>query len=517
VSVDPRTPVIVGVGQSGERIDDPDYRAMSAVQLAAAAAQAALDDCGANPADVARVIDTVAGVRQFEISHERAVAVLGKSNNYPRSVANRVGANPARAILEVIGGQGPQHLATELAATIAAGDSEVALIFGSDATSTERRFAKAEIKPDFTETVEGSLEDRGYGLEGLFSRYTVAHGLVGAPAQYGLLENARRGRIGLSPAEYATQMGELFAPFTGIAAKNPFSASPVERSPDELITVTDRNRLITDPYPRLLVARDQVNQGAAALLMSVEAARRLGVPEENWVYLRGHADVREQDLLDRRDLSRSPASVLAVSEALSVAGIGLDDIATFDLYSCFPFPVFNICDGMDLATDDPRGLTLTGGLPYFGGAGNNYSMHGIAETVVQMRSRPGQYGLVGANGGIATKYSVGVYSTIPGEWSADRSAELKKQIAGWPTVAWVETADGPATIETYTVRYDWPTTTGIIVGRRQSDDRRFLAITTDDELLTLLTDSDPLGARIWVRSLEHGNRAALSPERLPAG
>ena len=49
-----------------------------------------------------------------------------------------------------------------------------------------------------------------------------------------------------------------------------------------------------------MVARDQVNQGAAALLMSVEAARRLGVPEENWVYLHGHADMDEQSLLERR-------------------------------------------------------------------------------------------------------------------------------------------------------------------------------------------------------------------------
>ena len=100
-------------------------------------------------------------------------------------------------------------------------------------------------------------------------------------------------------------MAELFAPFSKVAAKNPFSSSPVERSVDELITVTDENRMICDPYPRLMVARDQVNQGAAALVMSVAAARRLGVPEEKWVYLRGHADLVEQDLLDREDLSVS--------------------------------------------------------------------------------------------------------------------------------------------------------------------------------------------------------------------
>ena len=103
---------------------------------------------------VAAAIDTVAGVRQFEISGP-INAPLGRSNNYPRSVANRIGADPARAILEIVGGQGPQHLISELAAEIAAGRSEVALIFGSDATSTLRHFAKAETKPDFTETVDG--------------------------------------------------------------------------------------------------------------------------------------------------------------------------------------------------------------------------------------------------------------------------------------------------------------------------------------------------------------------------
>ena len=216
-------------------------------------------------------------------------------------------------------------------------------------------------------------------------------------------------------------MGELFAPFSKIAAGNPFAAAPVERTVDELITVTERNRMIAEPYPRLMVARDQVNQGAAALLMSVGAARRLKVPEENWVYLHGHADLEEQPLLERPDLGHAPSAVLAVREALAMAGIGVDDVATFDLYSCFPVPVFNICDGMGIAPDDPRGLTLTGGLPFFGGAGNNYSMHAVAETVTQMRSAPGQFGLVGANGGLLSKYSVGIYSTTPTGWQPDRS------------------------------------------------------------------------------------------------
>ncbi|WP_343602733.1 acetyl-CoA acetyltransferase [Mycobacterium sp.] len=509
MKLDPRTPVVVGVGQAAERIDDSYYRAMSAVELATAGARAALEDCGADAAAVAAAIDTVAGVRQFEISGPHVRPVLGASNNYPRSVANRIGAAPARAILEIVGGQSPQHLINELAAEIAAGRCQVALIAGSDATSTTRYFAGSDNRPNFSETVDGTLEDRGHGLDGLISRYTVIHGLIDAPTQYALLENARRAGTGLSPAEYLRAMGQLFAPFTTVAAANPFAAAPVERSVEELITVTESNRMISEPYPRLLVARDQVNQGAAALLMSVESARKLVVPEENWVYLHGHADLQEKSLLDRPDLGHSPAAVLAVREALRVAGIGIDDVATFDLYSCFPVPVFNICDGAGIAPDDPRGLTLTGGLPFFGGAGNNYSMHAVAETVAAMRHAPGEFGLVGANGGMMSKYSVGVYSTTAAPWQPDRSGQLQARIAGAPTVAVTERADGTGTVETYTVRRDGGKPTGIVVGRLAADDSRFLATTEDDEFIALLTDGDPLGRPVLVRSFDYGNRCVL--------
>ncbi|ORV45774.1 acetyl-CoA acetyltransferase [Mycolicibacter engbaekii] len=509
MSIDPRTPVVVGVGQAAERLDDADYRAMSPVQLAAAAAQAALADCGASSEQVASAIDAVVATRQFEISIPKAPAPLGKSNNFPRSVARLIGAEPARAVLDKVGGQGPQALLTEFGGEIAAGACDVVLLCGSDATSTLRHFAKADDKPDFSETVEGQLEDRGYGLEEFVERYTVLHGLTSPAVQYGLLENARRARLGRSTADYLQAMGELFAPMTKIAAKNPFSASPVERSVDQLTTISAENRMICDPYPRLLVARDQVNQGAAVLLMSVEAARRLGVPEDRWVYLHGHAALRSQRLLDRPDLSAYPAAVTATTEALEMAGIGFDDVAAMDLYSCFPVPVFALCDAFGLSADDPRGLTLTGGLPFFGGAGNNYSMHAIAEAVAFARSAPGQFAYVGANGGMMSKYAAGVYSTTAVPWTPDRSAELQAQIDAAPAVPVVERAEGPATIETYSVRYDWETRTGIVIGRLDGDGSRFLATTEDEDLVALLSDGEPLGAAVTVHAFDYGNRCSL--------
>ena len=509
MQVEPRTPVLVGVGQFTERIDDPGYRGMSAVELATEATRAALADTGADVSAVAKAVEVMVGLRQFEICTPFSDPPLGASDNYVRSVAQRVGADPERAILEPIGGNGSQKVTTEFARAIAAGEVEVALILGSEPGSTAKYFASREDKPDFTEHVGGQLEDRGYGFEQYMSEYTAKHGLTGAPVQYGLLDNARRARLGLSVPDYRTKMAELFSPFSKVAAKNPFSSSPVERSVEEIVTVTDENRMICDPYPRLLVARDTVNQGAAVLLMSVAAARRLGVPEEKWVYLRGHADQTEQDLLARVELGVSVSAKNAVAEALRVAGIGIDDVATLDLYSCFPFPVFAVCDDFGLAADDPRGLTLTGGLPYFGGPGNSYSLHAIAETVAQIRSTPGSFGLVGANGGVMSKYSVGLYSTAPAGWAQDRSTTLQADIAALPKVAVTRDADGAGVVETYSVRYDWPVTTGIIIGRLD-DDSRFMAITEDENLVAAMTDGDPLGARIAVKPGDDGINRATS-------
>lgn len=518
-ALDPRTPVLVGVGQSSERLDESGYRGRSAVDLAADAARAALLDTTANISAISAAIDTAAGVRQFEISTPGAQAPLGKSTNFPRSVAGRIGAAPRRAILEVSGGQSPQHLINELAGAIADGSCEVALVFGSEAISTTRHLAKSPDRPDFTEQVEGSLEDRGYGLKGLSSRHLGAHGLTGAPSQYALFENARRARLKLSRDEYAQAMGTLFAPFTKVAAANPHAAAPTERDATELSVPTERNRLIADPYTRFLVARDQVNQGAAVLLMSVGAARRLGVPQDRWVFLHGHADLRERELMDRADLSSAPASVRAVQHALEVAEVGLDEIATIDLYSCFPIAVFNICDGLDLAADDPRGLTLTGGLPFFGGAGNNYSMHAVAETVARLRDEPGSFGLVGANGGTLSKYSVGIYSTMPTQWRDDHSAELQAEIDSWPAPEQALHADGWATIETYTIKYAKNgSRTGVVIGRLEADGRRFVARTEkgDEEILDHLSSGEPIGTRAFVRSFGFGNRITTTRARMDA-
>jgi acetyl-CoA C-acetyltransferase len=516
IELDPRTPVIIGVGQAAERIDDADYQGLSPVDLAAAAASAALEDTGLDASAVAARIDTVAATRQFENSTPTAPAPLGKSTKFPLSVAGRVGATPRRAVLEVAGGQSPQHLVNEFAREIHGGRSDVVLLVGAEAISTIRHLASAENKPSFAEDPADPLsafEDRGYGLKGLTTREQAAHGLTNAPTQYALLENARRAARRESRNEYGAQMGALFAPFSKIAAANPYSATSQQRSASELMTVTDRNRMIADPYPRFVVARDQVNQAAAVLLTSVECATRLGVTRDRWVFLHGQADMREPDLLRRPSLGEAPSAVTAVRHALEIAGLSIGDIDFFDFYSCFPIAVSNITEPLGLCADDDRGLTLTGGLPFFGGAGNNYSMHAIAEATQRVRSKPGSHALVSANGGVLSKTSVGIYSTAPTALRSDDSAALQRLIDASESPAHAAHPHGWATIETFTVHHDRNCKTGIVVGRTEAGAERFLAqvAAEDVAMLELLeTVEQPVGQRVFVTPFAQGNKVTSS-------
>jgi acetyl-CoA C-acetyltransferase len=510
--LDPDTPVVIGVGEASERIGTPGYRALPPVELAAAAARAALADAGgAGAGPIAARIDVLAGIRQFEISVPGRPAPFGCSDNLPRSIARRIGADPRQAMLAQVGGQSPQQEVTELAGLIAAGQAGVALVAGAEAISTVRHLITAERPaPDWSEHVGGQLTDRGYGLENLYGHDERVHGLTDTIGPYALLENARRARLGLDRAAYARAMGELFAPFTEVAAANPHAAARTVRSATELITPTERNRLVADPYTRMLIARDQVNQGAAVLLASLRTAGELGVPPERLVYLHGHAAATEPSLPRRADLGAAPASVAAVRRALDLTGIGPDDLGVLDLYSCYPIAVFAVCDGLGLGPGDPRGLTVTGGLPFFGGPGNNYSAHAIAATVRRLRARPGEFGLVGANGGLLSKYAAGVYSTTPARWVADDHWSAPEP----PTVELRSAAEGPAVVETYTVRYGARGPRVILAVRLAADGSRALAGVDPPYLAAFTGAADPLGRPVTVHPGPDGNRAV---PRDPAG
>ena len=496
--MDQNTPVIIGVGQYSERVGEPGYAEMSHMDLGGAALKAAFADAQAKR-KLGPALDTIAAIRQFEISATRYSAPFGHSNNTPRSIARRAGANPARAILEVVGGQGPQRLVGELAAEIAAGRSKMAAIVGSEAISTMRALMGRGETRNWEETRRGTLEDRGPGYEGVVDITSLKHG-VGAPiAGYAIAENVRRERLGLSLDAYRLEIGKLFAPFTKVAAANPHSAAPTERTPQELAELTERNRLVAEPYGRLVVARDQVNQGGAIVIASVAEARRLGVPEERWVHIHGVADCAEPSMLTRESLEKSPAAVAAISTALELAGKDWKNLSAIDLYSCFAIPVFNLLDAFGLDRDDPRGWTLTGGLPFFGGAGNNYSAHGIAEAVQRCRTAPGSFALVGANGGIMSKYAAGVYSTEPASWAKSRWKSLDK-IKGKFDV--LNAHDGEAEAESFTIQPGKGGETATLVAR--VGQARVLANSTDPAICAELRGGKVSGRKVRIEAGENG-------------
>jgi acetyl-CoA C-acetyltransferase len=496
------TPVIIGVGQFSERVGEPGYAALSYMDLAGRALAGAIADSGAS-GSVADAIDTLAAIRAFEMSRPDRKPPFGTANNVPRAIASRVGAKPARAILTTTGGQTNQQLVGEFASAIAAGDSRCAVIVGSEAISTVLALsAKGEI-PDWSEDVPGDFEDQGFGVEELLEPALFMHGASGAIPLYALAENARRHRLGLGLAAYRLEIGRLFAPFTRVAAANPHSAAPVERSAEELATVTDRNRIVAEPYPRMTVARDQVNQAAAIIVASAGLARELGVRQDKWVHIHAVTAATELKLSQRPDLSGNPASLASVDAALARAGKSMADMAYLDFYSCFAIPVFNQCDHFGLAINDPRGLTLTGGLPFFGGAGNNYSAHAIAEAVSRVRGDRGSFALVGANGGWMSKYATGIYSTEPADWSGnDRFAVLPKATDKVPVAR--EPVEA-ATVETYTINRGPKGAEAIFIGRSDAGERVVgNADLSDPATAEAFESSEPFGRRLSLTRDERG-------------
>ena len=178
-----------------------------------------------------------------------------------------------------------------------------------------------------------------------------------------------------------------------------------------------------------------------------------------------------------------------------------------DIYSCFSSAVEIAADEIGIAQDDPRGLTLTGGLPYFGGPGNNYSMHGIAEVAARCRANPGSYGLVFANGGYLTKHSFGVWSTTPKAFERADPVGYQAAIDGMESPAFTEKPEGEGTIETFTVVHmKGEPAFALLIGRLE-DGTRFLAQIHENP--GSLIDVPVIGRKVRVKPTETVNIATL--------
>ena len=482
-----RNPVLVGQAQFVQR--DADLReALEPLAMLEQVARHAARDAGAGER-LLRELDTVA-----------MVDVMGwKPGNGPRLLAERLGAHPAREYVSAIGGEIPLTLVNHVAAQIARGEARLALVAGCNATRTLRRARAAEVDLAWARGGEGEPTGVGENRPGS-SEDEQRYGLRLPVDVYPVFENALRHRRGLDLETHRQRVGALFSGFTRVAAKNPYAWFPVERSAEEITTVGPANRMIAFPYTKYLNAILETDQAAAVLLASQETARALAIPEDHWVYWRGGHHDQEQAWFpsERATFTDSHALRRTAHAALAQAGVSMEQVDSIDFYSCFPAAVEMACEMLGVAQDDPRGLTVTGGLPYAGGPGSSYTLHALAATMERLREAPGSTGLITGNGWYLTKHSALVCASAPGGEDGTRrtrAPEQAEQPADDGPVPVVQEAVGRGRIEAYTVRFDreGAPARGIALGRLD-DGRRFIANTPEDrQLLEAFVASEQVG------------------------
>jgi acetyl-CoA C-acetyltransferase len=492
------TPILIGAGLTVQKEKDLD-KAKSPVAVMADAARIALDDCGVG-ADIDAAVDTVGSIRFVTDSPEARHLPVGRYSNPGRSVSNILGIAPENALLAATGGNSPQMMINELAERIAQGRTGTALLVGGEGfASVMRAIGSGVDKPEWNDEPDEVAELIGKEKSGVLP-VEHRHGLYFPVNYYPLFENALRAHRGRDMATHMQAVGKLMAPFTEIAAQHPQSWFPVARSAEELVTPSDENRWVGYPYPKYLNSVIRIDQASAVVMTSVGKAREMGIDESKWIYLHGCSDANEVwNGIERQDLHRSVAIHEMTKQALAMANWTIDDIDIFDLYSCFPSAVEVACQEMGLSEDDPRPFTVTGGLPYFGGAGNAYTLMSVATMMQTLRDNPGKKGLCNGNGWFLTKHSLGLYSTTPveGAWQREAPSVLQAKIDAGPTRPYDEFPTGEGWIETYTVAHvAGKDPQGIIIGRMSDTDHRFVAHMTEaGDHVAQLMQTDGIGMK----------------------
>jgi len=194
-------------------------------------------------------------------------------------------------------------------------------------------------------------------------------------------------------------------------------------------------------------------------------------------------------------------------------GRDIDAIAHLDLYSCFPIAPRLSADMLGLAPDTARALTVTGGLPYFGGPGSNYTTQAIATLVARLRADRDGFGLAHALGWNLTKHALAVYGGAPPPhgWERAGSATLQAEVDAEPHPPVVETPTGRGTIEAYTVLHarDGEPERGSVIGRL-ADGGRFLGVLPRDRgLLESMEQAEQVGRAGTLR--QDGERTVFDP------
>ena len=476
--------MLVGVGQVVRRDPDP-ATASEPLDLMLDATRRAADDAGGH------LLDRLDSIRVIGVLSWRYV-------NPGLALGERLGIAPRQTVLTTTGGNSPQLLVNETALAIQRGDVGAALLTGAEAMATRRRARRGADKLwlDWPVQDVGTAAPELVGDERAGSNDAEMARALALPTQvYPVFENAIRAASGRSFDAHEHVIAELWSRFSAVAAANPYAWSPTALTADEIATVTPANRLIGFPYTKLMNANLTVDQSAALLMCSVEVAADAGIPRERWVFPWAGADAHDHWWVSERDdLRSSPAIGATGRAALAHSGADVDDIAHIDLYSCFPSAVQIGAAELGLRLDEPgRPLTVTGGLTFAGGPGNNYATHSIATMVERLRADPGALGLVTALGWYLTKHSVGVYGTEPPPRPFARSRP-QAEIDTLPRRDWVAEHEGRVTVESFTVMHDREGSPALgIVACLLPDGRRAWGNVRDPGAAKAMTVDDPCG------------------------
>ena len=497
---DGRTPCIIGAAQATwhpGRQPAPEPLEMWGQVVAAAA-----EDTGASAGDVLRKVQGLSVLYCQSWPYD----------DPPRRLADALGITPSRSLYSGIGGTTPHVLIAEAAAAIAAGDLDVAVVVSGEALETVRQLKKAGERPNWSHR---DPVKRPFPFEEPFHPSEIAHSVFQAWLTFAVFDIARRAHLGIGPEEYRDQLGNLLAPMSLVAETNPHAWFQRRYTPAELTQPTPTNRMVGYPYTKTMVSIMDVDMAAAVVIASEEAADALGVAPDRRVYPRGLAYATDPVYVAEHDpMWASPAMASASTVALAQAGASVDDVAHFDLYSCFGSSLNLAIDALGLSPSDPRGFTVTGGLPFAGGPGSGYMLHSTAAMVEVLRNDQGSLGLVSGVGMHMTKHAFDVYSTTPPasiEWV--RTATGSK--ASTPPPRAIENShSGDATVAAYTVVHarsgepEW----GLVVCDVPGGARAYGRV-EDPAWLADMESSEWVGAAIRLQSGEDGINRVVSVER----
>jgi acetyl-CoA C-acetyltransferase len=496
VPLDPRTPVIAGVGQVTNRADpvDPSTWVEPLTLMVDAIERAG---CGATgqPGVRSSLLDRVD--EMFAVP-----SFVWQPGDPARAVADALGISVGVTRIGFAGGTIPQTALFDAATRIAAGRLDVAVIVGAEAIKTRDIARKRGERVAWTEPAGyADAPQADYAVPDALTDHERAVGLIVPAHAYALFEHARRRIRGLTRSEHLEELGALAALMSRVASANDgaWLREPVDAK--TVTTPAPDNRMISAPYTKLLTSNVVVDMGAALIVTSLEAARVAGVPDDDLVFPLAGAAAREQWLISRRlELSVSLAMRECVRRLFDGRSSSVDQVSFLDLYSCFPIAVELASDalGIDPLTDE-RAPSVTGGMTFFGGPGNNYVTHSIATMAETLRRAPGEVGLVTGLGWYASTHSWGTYSTTPPR-DGFRYDSVQADVDAAPLRDADDDYSGPAIVESYTVVHDREgrPSRAITSLRTPADARRLVAV-EEPEAAAQVLDADPLGATVHVR------------------